>query len=460
MATQVILPALGMAQETGIIVRWLKAEGEEVAKGEPLAEIETDKATVEIEAPASGMLANVTGAVGVEIPVGQVIASILAPGELAREETVAQGGPVREEAHVLDKSGRDQSGPYGDGLVTPQVGAGPPGIMASPLAARMAAEHNLDLGSIKPTGRRIQKADVLAHIQSQQTTAPTASQTYLLPASPKARRLAAEQGKDLAAIQGTGPGGAVLVADVLAAEVQPALTLGAKRAAVPTGEQKESAVSNIWRIMAERTTQSWTSVPHFYLMREVNASRLITWREQIQKRSTEKVTYTDLLVKIVAAVLRQYPRLNASWRAGSIALNDEINVGLAVAVEEGLVVPVIHRADELNVHDIARLREDLVTRAQASKLRPQDIQGGTFTISNLGMYGVDAFNAVINPPQAAILAVGRIAERVVPIAGHPAVQPMMVLSLSCDHRVVDGARGAQFLATLADLVEEPLGLLG
>jgi len=479
MATQVILPALGMAQETGIIVRWLKAEGEEVAKGEPLAEIETDKATVEIEAPASGMLANVTGAVGVEIPVGQVIASILAPGESAREETVAQGGPVREEAHVLDKSAL-----YGDGLVTPQVGAGPPGIMASPLAARMAAEHNLDLGSIKPTGRRIQKADVLAHIQSQQTTAPTASQVRLLPASPKARRLAGEQGKDRAAIQGTGPGGAVLVADVLAATVQPTLTLGAvgtnpsrqrrsvaasatrsggmqgERAAVPTGEQKESAVSNIWRIMAERTTQSWTSVPHFYLMREVNASRLITWREQIQKRSTEKVTYTDLLVKIVAAVLRQYPRLNASWRAGSIALNDEINVGLAVAVEEGLVVPVIHRADELNVHDIARLREDLVTRAQASKLRPQDIQGGTFTISNLGMYGVDAFNAVINPPQAAILAVGRIAERVVPIAGHPAVQPMMVLSLSCDHRVVDGARGAQFLATLADLVEEPLGLLG
>jgi pyruvate dehydrogenase E2 component (dihydrolipoamide acetyltransferase) len=211
--------------------------------------------------------------------------------------------------------------------------------------------------------------------------------------------------------------------------------------------------------MAERTTQSWTSVPHFYLVREVNASRLITWREYIQKRGSEKVTYTDLLLKVLAATLQEHPRLNASWHAGAIIHHKEINIGLAVAVDDGLVVPVIHSADEYSVQDLARIRKELVARATAGKLRPQDIQGGTFTISNLGMYGVDAFNAIIHSPQAAMLSVGRIAERVVPVSGQPSVQPMIVFSLSCDHRVIDGARGAQFLTALADLVEEPLGLL-
>ncbi len=447
MATQVILPALGMAQESGIIVRWLKADGEEVVKGEPLAEIETDKATVEIEAPASGILANVTGTIGVEIPVGEVIASIVAPGELSQVDTPAQWQPAY----------RDISA---DGSAAPQAGAHLRGVTASPLAARIAAEHNLDLESIKPAGRRIQSADVLAHFQEQQTVAPsTASQARLLPASPKARKLAAEQGKDLATMGGSGPGGAVLAADVLAAKAQPPSIPAIETAADAGDVRQESAVSKIWRIMAERTTQSWTSVPHFYLVREVNVSRLISWREQIQKRTSEKVTYSDLIVKIVAAALHEHPRLNASWNAGSITLNNEINVGLAVAVEEGLVVPVIRRADKLSVLEIARIRNELVTKAQAGKLWPKDIQGGTFTVSNLGMYGVDAFNAIINPPQAAILAVGRIVERVVPLAGQPSVQPMIVLNLSCDHRVVDGARGAQFLAALAGLVEEPLGLL-
>ncbi len=447
MATQVILPALGIAQETGIIVRWLKDEGEEVTKGEPLAEIETDKATVEIEAPASGVLANVTGTIGVEIPVGQVIASIMAPGELPREETLAQRGSASGETST-------------DGHVVQQAGEGLPAITASPLAARIAAEHKLDLETIKPAGRRIQKADVLAHIQDQQATvSSTANQARLLPASPKARRLAAEQGQDLATIVGSGPGGAVLFADVLAVQQQPTLIPAVETPAVATAEQKEPAMSNIWRIMAERTTQSWTSVPHFYLMREVNASRLISWRE-FQKRISEKVTYTDLLVKVVAAALRMHPRLNASWKEGTLIMNEEVHVGLAVAVEEGLIVPVIHQADILSLSEVARQREDLVARAQAGKLRPQDLSGSTFTISNLGMYGVDAFNAIINPPQVAILAVGRIAERVVPVSGQPAVQPMMVLMLSCDHRALDGARGAQFLDTLASLIEEPLGLLG
>lgn len=449
MATNVILPALGMAQETGKIVRWLKAEGEPVVKGESVAEIETDKATVELEAPASGQLVNILARDGDEVPVGHVIATILAADELPREKNApplpASGlnGSPSEDRHDAPK-------------VATNAGVRSSGISASPLAARIAAEHNLDLARVKAGGRRIQKADVLSHIQEQQKGSPVGLQARFLPASPKARRLANEQGKDLAALMGTGPGGAVLTADVLAAPA----TAQETEIAENVVERQVSAVSSIWRIMAERTTQSWTTVPHFYLVREVNASRLMTWRELIKKRSSTKVTYTDLLVKIVAAALREHPRLNASWQQGGIAQHPEIHIGLAVATQEGLVVPVIHQADTLSLQEIARARSDLAAKAQAGRLRLQDIADGTFTISNLGMYGVDAFNAVINSPQAAILAVGRIVERVVPVYGQPAVQPMMTLTLSCDHRAVDGARGAQFLDTVATLIEEPLGLLG
>jgi len=213
------------------------------------------------------------------------------------------------------------------------------------------------------------------------------------------------------------------------------------------------------RCDVDRLWQAWTTIPHFYLMREVNASRLIVWREKVKNISEEKITYTDLLVRLTATALRKYPRLNASWQNETILLNPVINIGLAVAVEEGLLVPVIQHADEMNLSQLAKRRSEIVARAKAGKLSLEDLSGGTFTISNLGMYGVDAFNAIINPPQAAILAVSRIADRVVAVNGQPAVQPMMTLSLSCDHRVVDGARGAEFLQALADLIEEPLQLL-
>jgi len=446
-----------MSQDTGKIIQWLKSEGEQVVKGEPLVEIETDKATVEIEAPANGVLARVSAAAGEDIPVGQVIAAILAPEEVDNK-TDASADTVGAEVMDADAINR-----------VPTAGA-------SPLAWRIAAEHKVDLNQVKSSGRRIQKADVLAYLQNRENadanvgTRLIASATARLTrASPKARRLAFEQGKDLAEIKGTGPQGAVLAADVLAAAAQATARPAELAGVVPAAEmpvamangagENDLAVSNIWRIMAERTTQGWTSVPHFYLVREVNVSRLISWREQVLKRSAEKITYTDLLVKIVAAALRMHPRVNASWHEGRIILKQAVNVGLAVAVEEGLVVPVIQQADTLGLGEIARRRVELVAKAQAGKLRPQDISDGTFTISNLGMYNVDAFNAIINQPQAAILAVGRIAERVVPVNGQPAVQPMMVLTLSCDHRAVDGARGAQFLDTVAMLVEEPLGLL-
>jgi pyruvate dehydrogenase E2 component (dihydrolipoamide acetyltransferase) len=413
-AKEVIMPALGMAQETGTLLQWLKAPGESVNRGEPLMEIETDKATVEVEAPASGILGSVTARPGDVIPVGQTIAVILAPDEAS-------------------------------------TGATAEPITATPLARRIAAEHQLDLAQVKPRGGHVQKEDVFAYLAVQEKAAGRVL------ASPKARRLAKENGLELKTIRGTGPDGAVLAADVLTVPV-PVVEKPIPTEIVSEASDKMN-VSRLWRVMAERVTQAWTTIPHFYLLREVNASRLIAWLNEVRGRSAEKITYTDLLVKLTASALRQHPRLNASWRSGTIMSNSEINIGLAVAIEDGLVVPAIHRADTLNLGQLAARRSELVTKARAGKLAPADLSGGTFTISNLGMYGVDAFNAIVNPPQAAILAISRIADCVVPVNGQPAVQPMLTLSLSCDHRIVDGVRGAQFLQTLANLIEDPMRLL-
>jgi pyruvate dehydrogenase E2 component (dihydrolipoamide acetyltransferase) len=212
--------------------------------------------------------------------------------------------------------------------------------------------------------------------------------------------------------------------------------------------------------MAERTTQTWTTTPHFFLVREASAERLMAWRERARANSGADVTYTDLLVRLVAAALRRHPHVNARWEQGGIVRLSAVNLGIAVATEQGLVVPVIHDADRLTVGEIATRRADLVTRAREGRLRPADISGGTFTISNLGMYAVDAFTAILNAPQAAILAVGRIGKRVVVHDGQPAVRSTLVLTLSCDHRVIDGARAARFLEDVADLIEEPAGLIG
>jgi pyruvate dehydrogenase E2 component (dihydrolipoamide acetyltransferase) len=211
--------------------------------------------------------------------------------------------------------------------------------------------------------------------------------------------------------------------------------------------------------MAERTTQSWTTVPHFFVTRDVDASALNEARQklapELEKSHGLKITHSDLLVAIVARVLHNHPRLNSSWADKSIRTNAEINIGLAMAVEDGVVVPVIQNADKIKLGDIAIQRRDLTNRARGGKLRPADVGGGTFTISNLGMFGVDAFTAIIIPPQAAILAVGAITERVVPVDGHPAVRPMMTLTLSSDHRVVDGARAAEFLRDLVNAIAKP-----
>jgi pyruvate dehydrogenase E2 component (dihydrolipoamide acetyltransferase) len=475
----VVMPALGMAQETGTLIRWLKEPGQSVAKGEPLMEIETDKATVEIEAPAAGVLANVTARPGDVVPVGQIIAVILASGETTPASRTSVGAGLRP------------------------APTAPARIPASPLAARMAAEHNLDLAQIRPSGGKVQKEDVLAYLAAQQSPAtdslpaaaqPVAAESRGL-ASPKARRLAQERGLDIRTIAGSGPQGAVLAGDVLEAPdwdasaapatvetsprgaSAPQTTLETTRRVVSgmpapvndwqppevsaAAEPATMAVGRTWRVMVERLSQAWTTIPHFYLLRDINASGLAHWRTEAQGRAaaTLRVTYTDLLVKVVASALRQHPRLNAAWQNDNIVLNPRVNVGLAVAIDDGLVVPVIHDADTLGLAAIAARRAELVAKAQAHRLAPADLAGGTFTISNLGMYGVDAFIAIVNPPQAAILSAGRISERVVALNGQPAVAPMMTLGLACDHRAVDGARAAQFLQTLAERLEAPLSLL-
>ncbi|MCC6168977.1 MAG: 2-oxo acid dehydrogenase subunit E2 [Caldilineaceae bacterium] len=455
MAKEVYMPALGMNQETGTLLRWLKAEGEPVQQGEPLMEVATDKTDVEIEAPASGILRAVTAAEGEEVPVGKVIALIAAPDEVIAAPPAPAVAPPASAEQAAPARPIPIMPPRQPAAQQSAARRGEPSI--SPLAARIAAEHGVDLAAVTPTGSRIQKEDVLAYLAAQST--PPGGR---VPASPKARRLAAEAGVDLAAIAGSGPDGAVLAADVAAAaapvtQAQTAAPVQAVMGAAVTGESVP--ISRMWRVMADRLAESWATVPHFFLAREVDAGALMTWREAAQARSDAKITYTDLLVKVVAGALRRHPRLNASWQNNGITANAEVHIGIAVAVDDGLLVPVIRYADRIGLGEIAAARADLVARAQAGKLTPADLQGGTFTISNLGMFGVDHFSAIVNPPQAAILAVGRILEKVVPVNGQPGVRPMLGLNLSADHRVADGARAARFLESVAAAIEDPLRLL-
>jgi pyruvate dehydrogenase E2 component (dihydrolipoamide acetyltransferase) len=393
MAISVVMPALEMAQETGKLLAWRKKEGERVSKGEPLLEIETDKAVVEVEAPGDGLLAGVSAEVGAVIPVGETIAWLVAPGEKPPAKAATAAAP----------------------------------------AARAASAAERPSGSTVPVGG--QAAGVAPQI------------------SPKARRLAKELGVDISRVRGTGPGGVISTEDIEA-------FAGAKGAATPAGAAGAAAeaLSQVARLMAERTTQSWTSVPHFFVVREVDAGALVQAQSrlapEIEKARGARVTVTDLLIALVARVLAKHPRMNASWTGQGIRTNPEVNISVAMAVKDGVVGAVIPKANTLKVGEISVQRRDLAERARAGKLRPADITGGTFTISNLGMYKVDAFTAIITPPQAAVLAVGGIADRVVAAAGKPEVRPMMTLTLSSDHRVVDGARAAEFLGELTDAIQE------
>jgi pyruvate dehydrogenase E2 component (dihydrolipoamide acetyltransferase) len=406
MAISIVMPALEMAQETGKLVSWLKKEGEPVRKGDMLLEVETDKAVVEVEAAGDGILAGVTAKPGDVIPVGHTIAWLVQPGETA------------------------------------------------PAAGQASA----------PTARRTDASPAASDDASGIPSNPARGGGVAARISPKARRLAQEHGVDLSRVTGSGPGGEILADDILAVAQQvwlkPDTTPAPSPAYVASGFSRTESLSTVGRLMADRTTQSWTTAPHFFVTREVDATALNAARDAllpaIERSHGLKVTHTDILVSAVARALKGHPRVNASWTAGGIVVHTEVNVALALAVENAVVTGVIRAADRGAIGDIAARRRDLADRARAGRLHPDDIAGATFTVSNLGMYGVDAFTAIIVPPQAAILAVGAIADRVVAVDSRPAVKPMLTLTLSCDHRVIDGARAAEFMRDLAVALQEPV----
>lgn len=389
MATEVIMPALGMAQEKGTLVNWLKAAGDSVKKGEPLMEVETDKAAVEIEAPASGVLANVTAQAGDEIPVGQKIAVILAPGETAAKA---------EEAKPA----------------------------ANPAKAPKVA---------KTLPRTVQAETPAAHGR--------------VAASPAAKRIAKESGVDLASLKGSGPGGSIVAEDVLRAGGSAAATQGG-----PPKIKETVQPSAMRRIVGERMSKSKQSAPHFYVGMDVNMTAVDQKRSQWKEKGEKVIpSINDFILIAAARALRDFPSLNAAFTDKGIQIFADINIGMAVALEEGLVVPVIRNADRLSLTEMAKQSKELAEKAQKKKLFPLDYEGGTFTVSNLGMLGVDSFVAIINPPQCAILAVGRVAPRAVPDGNQIVARPMMTMTLSADHRIVDGAIAARFLAEVKTLLE-------
>lgn len=401
MPTNVIMPALGVAQQTGTLLKWLKAEGQTVTKGEPLMEIETDKATVEIEAVASGVLARVTAKPGDEVPVGQTIALILAPGDaLPSEQAVPPVAPVLPP--LPQGEGR------GEGRATTST--------TTPMTALSPAS----------SGGRVL-------------------------ASPKAKRIARERGIELKLLRGSGPEGAVLAFDVVRGATGAAET---SLAAASQTEQTVIPLTPMRRIVGQRMTQSKQSAPHFYISMDVDMTSVSKLRNEWKERGDAAIpSINDFILRASAQALKDFPSVNSSFTEQGIRQHTDINIGVAVALEEGLVVPVIRNADRLSLIELAKQSRGLTDKAQNKKLIPLDYEGGTFTVSNLGMLGVDSFIAIINPPQAGVLAVGRVAPRVVTDGDGIEIKPLMTATLSADHRVVDGASAARFLQRVKMLLE-------
>jgi len=401
MAAEVKLPRLGQGMESGTIVKWLKAEGDAVTKGEPLYELDTDKVTQEVEAEAAGVLLKIAVAEG-EVPVGTTIAFIGEKGETVPE--VSGNGKVEATAEA----------PKQEAKLAPEA----PAPAAAPEAA--PAPHK--------EGERIK-------------------------ASPLARRIARERGIDLGSIRGTGPEGRIIAEDIDRAAAAPARP--AVPAALPAGEVESVPLTSIRRTIARRLTEAWT-VPVFQLQISADMERANAVVAAARELHPEvKVSVTDLLTKVCASALARHPEVNVSFTGEALLRHPNANVGIAVAAPQGLVVPVIEGAERLSLAEIAAIRADLVDRSRNQKLTAHDMEGGTFTISNLGMFGVESFIAVLNPPQAAILAVGATEDRPVARDGGVVVRPTMTMTLTVDHRAVDGAPAADFLRTVKAMLELP-----
>ncbi len=408
MATEIKLPRLGQGMESGTIVKWLKSEGDAVEKGEPLYELDTDKVTQEVEADASGVLLKIAVQEG-EVPVGQTVAVIGEQGEEVASEADASAAKEEPQTEGSRAPARDEERERG---------------------ARASADNGPPPSTRSTDGGTRIKA------------------------SPLARRIARERGVDLAQLRGTGPEGRIVAEDVERAEAAPAAA--APAAAVPAGEVEVVPLTSIRRTIARRLTEAWT-VPVFQLTIDVDMERAVALREQLVERAGEgaKPTLSDVLTKVCAVALMRNRAVNAHFAEEGIKRFPVANVGIAVAAPQGLVVPVIRNAQALTIQEIANARAEVVGRARDNKLRQGDLDDGTFTISNLGMFGVQQFVAVLNPPQAAILAVGSVEERPAVRGGELVARPLMTVTLTCDHRTVDGADGARFLEDVKAFLEEP-----
>lgn len=441
------MPKMEMAQESGTVLRWLKVEGSTVRKGEPLLEAETDKVTVEVESPGSGILTGVTAREGEEVPVGTVIAVIRSPEELEQMVIPADAtASISQAAEVAN--------------------------VASPVAQRMAAEHHVDLSQIRVEGRRITRRDVedfLAHAR------PSSQTVRLSPASPLARRLAGEIGVDVAAVHGSGPEGAVLATDVRAfRQASTAVQMEVQPAPEPTeppslpraivGSYRTIPLRGVRKVIAERLQHSFQTAPHIALTLSADMTEVKRLIEHLSESAVwqatgSKVSLTAVLARIGALALARHPRINAHLVDLEIREYDRVHLGIAVALDDGLIVPVIRDAQTKGLAVIQSELDDLVQRARSGRLKLEEVKGSTFTISNLGMFGIEQFTAVLNPPEVGLLTVGAITPSLVESGGQVTTRPLMRLTLMADHRAVDGGTGAQFLATVKAMVENPYLLL-
>jgi len=405
MATEIKLPRLGQGMESGTIVKWLKSEGDAVEKGEALYELDTDKVTQEVEAEASGLLLKIAVREG-EVPVGQTIAVIGEAGEEVPEVAADEPEPAAEPEPEPEPEPQQEDGRPAERDEWPAVSSG---------------------GRVK--------------------------------ASPLARRIARERGVDIASLRGTGPEGRIVAEDVERTEAGAAPAPAAAPAPVVSGEVERRELTSIRRTIARRLTEAW-QIPVFQLRSSADMTRVNALVARLRENEEgPKLTVTDVLTKVCAAALMRHREVNAQWSDDVILLHPTANIGLAVAAPQGLLVPVIRAAERLTLAEIGVARSDLVTRARQGKLQREDLEDGTFTISNLGMYSVESFTAVLNRPQAAILAVGATEDRAVPVEGELAIRPMLTLTATFDHRAVDGAPAAGFLQSLKELLEEPALML-
>jgi pyruvate dehydrogenase E2 component (dihydrolipoamide acetyltransferase) len=437
LATNIVMPQMGYDMREGTVVKWHKQEGEPVARGEVIADIETDKATVEFEAYTGGVLRKIVAREGVAVPVGELIAVIAgADEELPAEPAAPSNGAAAAEAEVAS-----QSSPG------PQPGQEPPAAAPLPQA---------DPGAAAPASAPPQAAAQSAA----PAAAPEAPAAGGVRASPIARRLARERGLDLSKVKGTGPGGRIVEKDVLEYTPAPAAPEPAP-ATAPAGAGERVELTRMRQAIARVTRDSKREAPHFYVTAEVDMTRAMSLRREINDAlpSESRVSVNDLIIRAAVIALKQYPKFNGSFQGDYLQMNASMNIGIAIALESGLMVPGISNCQDKSLQEIAAASKDLGNRARSGHLRNDEYSGTTFSISNLGMFDVDSFAAIIFPPHAAVLAVGTVKEQAVVRNGELAIAQMMKATLSTDHRVADGAEAAEFLVAVKKALENPVGLL-